>query len=47
MQNNEFDKVEAPAIAQLVKLGWQYVQGKHLSPEHSCIDGTPERASLL
>lgn len=32
--NNEFDKVEAPAIAQLVKLGWTYVQGKFLSPEH-------------
>lgn len=34
MANNEFDKVEAPAIAQLVKLGWTYVQGKSLSPEH-------------
>ncbi|WP_406731797.1 HsdR family type I site-specific deoxyribonuclease [Vibrio scophthalmi] len=34
MANNEFDKVEAPAIAQLVKLGWQYVQGKTLAPEH-------------
>ncbi|AIU67632.1 type I restriction endonuclease subunit R [Vibrio coralliilyticus] len=32
--NNEFEKVEAPAIAQLVKLGWTYVQGKSLSPEH-------------
>ncbi|WP_372377927.1 type I restriction endonuclease subunit R [Vibrio natriegens] len=32
--NNEFDKVEAPAIAQLVKLGWSYVQGKALAPEH-------------
>ncbi|MGR5412853.1 type I restriction endonuclease subunit R [Vibrio astriarenae] len=34
MANNEFDKVEAPAIAQLVKLGWQYVQGKTLAPDH-------------
>ena len=34
MANNEFDKVEAPAIAQLVKLGWTYIQGKSLSPEH-------------
>lgn len=34
MANNEFDKVEAPAIAQLVKQGWQYVQGKTLAPEH-------------
>ena len=42
MANNEFDKVEAPAIAQLVKLGWTYVQGKSLSPEHS----NQERAYL-
>ncbi len=46
MKNNEFDKVEAPAIAQLVKLGWTYVQGKHLSPEHPCADGIAERAYL-
>lgn len=34
MANNEFDKVEAPAIAQLVKQGWTYLQGKALAPEH-------------
>lgn len=51
MQNNEFDKVEAPAIAQLVSLGWHYIPGKALSPangslEHACVDGTAERAYL-
>jgi type I restriction enzyme R subunit len=46
VKNNEFDKVEAPAITQLVKLGWQYVPGKELSPEHICADGKPERAYL-
>ncbi|OBT08061.1 deoxyribonuclease HsdR [Shewanella sp. UCD-FRSSP16_17] len=42
MQNNEFDKVEAPAISQLVSLGWQYIPGKMLSPEH----GNAERVYL-
>ncbi|MDB1124678.1 type I restriction endonuclease subunit R [Vibrio algarum] len=42
MANNEFHKVEAPAIAQLVKLGWRYVQGKALAPEHA----NQERAYL-
>ncbi len=58
MANNEFDKVEAPAIAQLVKLGWTYlrgdmlspaagaIQGKQLSPEHHCVDGRAERSYL-
>jgi type I restriction enzyme R subunit len=46
LKNNEFDKVEVPAISQLVKLGWLYIRGKHLSPEHICADGKPERASL-
>lgn len=46
MKNNEFDKVEVPAISQLVKLGWLYIRGKQLSPEHICTDGKPERASL-
>ncbi len=45
MANNEFDKVEAPAIAQLVQLGWTYIQGKQLAPEHHS-DGIPERAYL-
>ncbi|EKT4489328.1 type I restriction endonuclease subunit R [Shewanella algae] len=35
MSNDEFDKVERPAIAQLHQLGWRYVPGKMLAPEHS------------
>lgn len=46
MANNEFDKVEAPAIAQLVQLGWTYIQGKQLSPDYVCADGVPERTYL-
>lgn len=34
MANNEFNKVEQPAIVQLHQLGWTYVPGKNLSPEH-------------
>jgi type I restriction enzyme R subunit len=34
MNQDEFDKVEAPAIAQLMTLGWHYIPGKALSPEH-------------
>lgn len=46
MANNEFNKVEAPAIAQLVQLGWTYIQGKQLSPDYACTDGVPERTYL-
>ncbi|RYU67602.1 type I restriction endonuclease subunit R [Aliivibrio finisterrensis] len=46
MKNNEFNKVEAPAIAQLVQLGWTYIQGKQLSPDYACADGVPERTYL-
>lgn len=47
MANNEFDKVEAPAIAQLVKLGWTYVQGKALAPDYVCEgQANQERAYL-
>ncbi|MCL1056829.1 type I restriction endonuclease subunit R [Shewanella gelidimarina] len=35
MNQDEFNKVEAPAISQLVSLGWQYIPGKALSPENS------------
>lgn len=28
MNQDEFNKVEAPAIEQLVSLGWRYIQGK-------------------
>jgi len=46
MKNNEFDKVEVPAIKQLIQLGWEYKQGKTLAPEYPCSDGVPERAYL-
>ena len=46
MKNNELNKVEAPAIAQLVQLGWTYIQGKQLSPDYACADGIPERTYL-
>lgn len=34
MNQDEYDKVEAPAIEQLKQLGWTYVHGAELSPEH-------------
>lgn len=34
MANDEFNKSEKPAIVQLHQLGWTYVPGKALSPEH-------------
>lgn len=56
MNQDEFDKVEAPAIAQLVSLGWEYISGKDLSPsskpsvnespEHIYADGKGERTYL-
>jgi type I restriction enzyme R subunit len=41
MDQDELNKVEQPAIDQLVSLGWTYVSGTDLSPDNS----TPERAS--
>jgi type I restriction enzyme R subunit len=35
MNQDEYDKVEAPAIEQLKLLGWQYIHGADLSPETS------------
>ncbi len=46
MNQHEFNKVEAPAIAQLVQLGWTYIPGKQLSPDYACADGVPERTYL-
>ena len=34
MNQDEFNKVEAPAIAQLISMGWVYVHGKKLSPDY-------------
>lgn len=42
MNQNEFHKVEKPALIQLHSLGWTYIQGKKLSPEHP----NKERESL-
>ena len=35
MSNDEFSKVELPAIDQLKKLNWKYVEGIKLSPDKS------------
>jgi type I restriction enzyme R subunit len=35
MFQDELDKVEQPAIEQLIKLGWTYVPGAELSPDNS------------
>ena len=35
MSNDEFIKVELPAIEQLKKLSWNYVEGNKLSPDES------------
>ena len=35
MSNDEFIKVELPAIEQLKKLNWQYIEGSKLSPDES------------
>ena len=35
MANDEYDKVELPALNQLQSLGWIYVEGSSLSPEES------------
>jgi len=35
MDNDEYDKVELPALEQLQALGWQYIHGSQLSPDSS------------
>ena len=35
MDNDEYDKVEQPALEQLQQLGWQCIHGSKLSPESS------------
>ncbi|WP_339677933.1 type I restriction endonuclease subunit R [uncultured Zhongshania sp.] len=47
MFKDELDKVEQPAIDQLVKLGWTYVSGAELSPGFLLADGSStERARI-
>lgn len=35
MFKDEYDKVEAPAIEQLTQMGWSYIRGTELSPDHA------------
>jgi len=35
ISNDEYDKVELPALEQLKSLGWQYIHGSELSPDTS------------
>ena len=35
MPNDELNKVELPAIEQLQKLDWKYIEGVKLSPDES------------
>ena len=35
MAQDEYNKVELPAITQLQQLGWTYIHGDELSPDHS------------
>ena len=37
MPNDEFNKVELPAINQLKKLNWKYIEGNKLSPDEHII----------
>src|ERR1700688_1398730 len=32
MTNDEYDKVELPALQQLQQLGWTYLHGSHFAP---------------
>ena len=34
MAQDEYNKVELPAITQLQELGWTYIHGDELSPDH-------------
>jgi type I restriction enzyme R subunit len=44
MDQDELDKVELPAIAQLKQLGWSYIHGAELSPDFIQADGSRARA---
>jgi len=35
VNQDEYDKVEAPAIEQLQQLGWSYLPGAELNPDSS------------
>ncbi len=44
MNQDEYDRVEAPAIEQLKQLGWQYIHGSDLSPEQTSPEISIERS---
>ena len=33
MENDEYDKVELPALEQLQALGWDYIHGSCVAPD--------------
>ncbi len=46
MDQDELDKVELPAIAQLQQLGWTYIHGAELNPDSLHVEGSGARAYL-
>ncbi|MFT4869860.1 MAG: type I restriction enzyme R subunit [Colwellia sp.] len=46
MNQDELDKVELPAIAQLKQLGWTYIHGTELTPDFLHADGSSARSYL-
>jgi len=47
MDQDELNKVEQPAIDQLVSIGWTYVPGTDLSPEHPLKERSSEKEVVL
>ena len=47
MDQDELNKVEQPAIDQLVSIGWTYVPGIDLSPEHPSQERSSEKEVVL
>ena len=47
MDQDEINKVEQPAIDQLVSIGWTYVPGTYLSPEHPSQERSSEKEVVL
>ena len=46
MDQDELNKVELPAIAQLKELGWKYIHGAELNPDSLHAEGSGARAYL-
>lgn len=47
MDQDELNKVEQPAIDQLVSLNWKYISGTELSPDHSSQERSSEKEVVL